>query len=106
MHEQEMSYKEIRDKKVQIENIKTTWMLVIISASFILLTSPHAIVYFARHIKNLNKNANSRAGVGVGSQSSSPNSNVVISLVMRFTELLYILNHSINFFLYIVSRNR
>jgi hypothetical protein len=101
MHEQEMSYKEIRDKKVQIENIKTTWMLVIISVSFILLTSPHAIVYFARHIKNLNKNANNRPGTHTNS-----NSDVLMPLIMRFTELLYILNHSINFFLYIVSRNR
>jgi hypothetical protein len=102
IHEQEMSYKELRDKKVQIENIKTTWMLVIISASFILLTSPHAIVYFTRHIINMNKNS-SKSG---HTHTSNSSLGVFMPLIIRFTELLYILNHSINFFLYIVSRNR
>lgn len=100
LHEKEMSYKELRDKKVQIENFKTTWMLIIISASFILLTSPHAIIYFTRHISNLNR-SNQK-----GHSTSASTMDVVMPLIMRFTELLYILNHSINFFLYIVSRNR
>lgn len=103
LHEQEMSYKELRDKKVQIENFKTTWMLVIISASFILLTSPHAIIYFTRHISSMNRNHNKNQ------QNHPPNGSamdVIMPLIMRFTELLYILNHSVNFFLYIVSRNR
>jgi len=90
IHEQEMSYKELRDKKVQIENIKTTWMLVIISASFILLTSPHAIVYFTRHIINMNKNS-SKSG---HTHTSNSSLGVFMPLIIRFTELLYIFFHS------------
>lgn len=95
IHEQEMNYKELRDKKVQIENFKMTWMLLIISVTFILLTLPHTFLYF---IWTLPKIGN----------SSSPKSIFFFNIsknVMKFTELLYILNHSINFFLYTVTRN-
>ena len=95
LHEQEMSYKELRDKKVQIENLKTTWMLIIISVSFILLTLPHTFLYFIWTIPKL-------------ARSSSSSSRFFFNIsphVMQFTELLYVLNHSINFFLYTVTRN-
>ena len=84
MHEQEMSYKEIKDKQVQIENLKITWTLIIISLTFILLTLPHMIVYFIISNKLV--------------KSSS------IHVIHKITELFYLLNHSVNFFLYVISR--
>ena len=95
LHEQEMSYKELRDKKVQIENFKMTWMLVIISMSFILLTLPHTLIYFAWTIPR------------IGTQTSSPSIFFfkISPDMMKFTELLYIFNHSINFFLYTITRH-
>ena len=91
LHEQEMSYKELRDKKVQIENLKITWTLIIISLTFIFLTLPHVIMYFVSHSATLRK-------------GSKTKQNVIMSL-QKITELFYIFNHSINFFLYIVTRN-
>jgi hypothetical protein len=93
LHEQEMSYKELRDKKVQIENFKITWTLIIISLTFICLTLPHMIMYFLQH-SDLIKTKN----------SSKARSNIMFGL-NKLTESLYIFNHSINFFLYIVTRN-
>ena len=94
LHEQEMSYKELRDKKVQIENLKITWTLIIISVSFILLTLPHTVLYFIWTIPKLSKeDQHSWFFFNI-----SPN-------VMKFTELLYVLNHAINFFLYTITRN-
>jgi hypothetical protein len=84
MHEQEMSYKEIKDKQIQIENLKITWTLIIISLTFILLTLPHMIVYFIISNKLI--------------KSSS------IHVIHKITELFYLLNHSVNFFLYVISR--
>ena len=92
IHEQEMSYKELRDKKVQIENSKVTWMLIIISVTFIVLTLPHAVIYFTISLSKLKRLFVSR-------------STHVLLLIMKFTELLYLSNHSINFFLYILTRN-
>jgi hypothetical protein len=89
-----MSYKELRDKKVQIENAKITWMLIIISLTFIFLTLPHTVLYFLWTIPKLTKyNSSSRLFFNI-----SPN-------VMKLTELLYVMNHSINFLLYIITRN-
>jgi hypothetical protein len=84
LHDQEMSYKEIRDKKVQIENLKITWTLVIISLTFILLTLPHLIFYFIISIKLV--------------KSSS------VYVIYKISELFYIFNHSSNFFLYVFTR--
>ena len=84
LHDQEMSYKELRDKKVQIENLKITWTLVIISLTFILLTLPHLIFYFMISIKLV--------------KSSS------VYVVYKISELFYIFNHSSNFFLYVFTR--
>ena len=84
-----MSYKELRDKKVQIENAKITWMLIFISVSFILLTLPHTVLYFMWTIPKLS---------GRFYFNISPN-------LMKLTELLYVLNHSINFFLYTITRH-
>lgn len=95
LHEQEMSYKELRDKKVQIENWKITWTLIIISVSFILLTLPHTVLYFIWTIPKIAKENLSHKFFLF---NISPN-------VMKFTELLYVLNHSINFFLYTITRN-
>lgn len=95
LYEQEMTYKELRDKKVKIENLKMTWLLVIISVSFILLTLPHTFLYFIWTLPKIGK-------------PSSPGSMFFFNIstnVMKFTELLYIFNHSINFFLYTVTRN-
>ena len=89
LFEQEMSYKELRDKKVQIENAKITWMLIFISVSFILLTLPHTVLYFIWTIPKLS---------GRFYFNISPH-------LMKFTELLYVLNHSINFFLYTITRH-
>lgn len=85
LHEQELSYKELREKKVQIENLKITWTLVIVSLTFILLTLPHLIIYFISSIKLIK--------------------NTSIHFIQKVTELFYISNHSINFFLYIFTRN-
>lgn len=84
LHDQEMSYKELRDKKVQIENLKITWTLVIISLTFILLTLPHLIFYFIISAKLV--------------KSSS------VYVVYKISELFYIFNHSSNFFLYVFTR--
>ena len=84
LHDQEMSYKELRDKKVQIENLKITWMLVIISLTFILLTLPHLIFYFIISAKLV--------------KSSS------VYVIYKISELFYIFNHSSNFFLYVFTR--
>jgi hypothetical protein len=93
LHEQEMSYKELRDKKVQIENLKITWTLIIISLTFIFLTLPHMTMYFLGH-SDILKTKN----------SSKTRANIIFFL-HKLTELFYIFNHSINFFLYIVTRN-
>ncbi len=90
-----MSYKELRDKKVQIENWKITWTLIIISVSFILLTLPHTVLYFIWTIPKLSKDDQSSSWFIF---NISPN-------VMKFTELLYVLNHAFNFFLYTITRN-
>jgi hypothetical protein len=87
MHEQELSYKEIRDKKVQIENLKITWTLIIISVSFIFLTLPHVIMYFVGNFLFLKSQKHT------------------LYKLTKITELFYIFNHSINFFLYVVTRN-
>lgn len=89
MHEHEMSYKEMRDKKVQIENLKITWTLIIISASFILLTLPFVIMYFIDRFY----------------VKSTPAKAFVFYAFTKSAELFYIFNHSINFFLYVLSRN-
>ncbi|RNA06783.1 thyrotropin-releasing hormone receptor [Brachionus plicatilis] len=89
LHEQELSYKDIRDKKVQVENFKITLTLIIISASFIFLTLPYVINYYILNFYFIR----------YGDQLQ------LLILIQKVTELMYILNHSINFFLYIVTRN-
>ena len=84
LHEQEMSYKEIKDRKLQIENLKITWTLFIISLTFILLTLPHMIVYFL--------------------VSNKLTRNPIVQILHRVAEILFLLNHCINFFLYVISR--
>lgn len=91
MHEQELSYKEIRDKKVQIENLKITWTLIIISLSFIVLTLPYGVIYFVD--KFYGRSNAKKAQTFLSFQFS------------KIVELFYMLNHSINFFLYVLSRN-
>lgn len=89
LHEQELSYKDIRDKKMQVENFKITLTLIIISASFIFLTLPYVINYYILNFYFIR----------YGDQLQ------LLILMQKITELMYILNHSINFFLYIVTRN-
>lgn len=89
LHEQELSYKEIRDKKVQIENLKITWTLIIISVSFIFLTLPHVITYFVGNILYMKLAVQDK----------------LLYKFQKITELFYIFNHSINFFLYVVTRH-
>lgn len=89
LHEQELSYKDIRDKKMQVENFKITLTLIIISASFIFLTIPYVINYYVMNFYFIR----------YGDQLQ------LLILMQKITELMYILNHSINFFLYIVTRN-
>lgn len=88
MHEQELSYKDIRDKKVQIENLKITWTLIIISGSFIILTLPFVITYFFENF------------VPVSKKYHFP-----IYVCLKLAEQFYTLNHSTNFFLYVLSRS-
>ncbi|CAF0851816.1 unnamed protein product [Brachionus calyciflorus] len=89
LHEQELSYKEIRDKKMQVENFKVTWTLIIISVSFIFLTLPYVITYFIANVYYIKNSVQIKP----------------LFLIQKITELMYILNHSINFFLYVVTRN-
>ena len=98
IHEQEMSYKELRDKKVQIENMKITWMLVIISVAFILLTLPHAIIYFIKHFNAFTSVSS------MNKKTPTSSFNRTLNIISKFSELMYILNHCINFFLYTVTR--
>ena len=98
LEEQGISFKEIKEKRLQIENLKITWMLVIVSLSFILLTLPHVIVYFTLNVSHLRK-------------KMYPNSTPLINLnrmqsIEKITELFYISNYGINFFLYILTRNK
>lgn len=90
MHEQELSYKEIRDKKVQIENLKITWTLIIISASFIVLTLPYGIMYFVDKLYG---------------RTQKQIQTFLSYQLTKIGDLFYMLNHSINFFLYVLSRN-
>lgn len=91
MHEQELSYKELREKKVQIENLKITWTLIIISVSFIVLTLPYVIMYFVDKI--------------YGRTAQKQQQKFFSYLLTKIADLFYMLNHSVNFFLYVLSRN-
>jgi hypothetical protein len=92
-----LSYKELRDKKIQIENLKTTWTLILISFAFTFLTLPYIINYFITNYTYIRRESYSRR-VLIRRMS-------ILKLVQKITELLYVFNHSINFFLYMFTRN-
>jgi hypothetical protein len=76
-------------KKIEKENFKATIMLLVVSLTFVALTLPYTVSYFIMKVSILRKN----------------NTNMkTLVVIQKIADILYMLNHSINFFLYILTR--
>lgn len=74
--------------KNQLENDKVTWMLVVISITFGVLNFPYFILWLVSCIINV--------------RGHTPS--VYIESARMIAEVLYLLNYSLYFFLYVISR--